>query len=61
MYDYVEPGKRFKCQQDRKDPSVSSTSTEDHSLGDTGCSLDDFNSVNRDKSCFFKTRFAMVS
>ena len=60
MYDHIDTGKRFNNQQDRMDPTIISTRTEDHSVRYTGCSLDDFNDVNRDKNSFFKTRFALV-
>ena len=45
---------------DRKDPMVFATRSEEHQLGYTGFSLDDFNGDNRDKKCSFKTRFGQV-
>ena len=49
MYNHINTRKIFNSQQDRKDPTVISTRTEDHSLGYTGCSLDDFNGVTGTK------------
>ena len=60
MYSHIDTGKRFNCRQDRKDPEVILTINYDHHLGYTGFSLDDFNSVQRNKKCPFKKRFALV-
>ena len=60
MYAHIDTGKRFNVLKDRKDPMVFATRSEEHHLGYTGFSLDDFNGVNRDKKCSFKTRFGQV-
>ncbi len=56
-YSHIDTGKRFNAQKDRKNPLVVATRSKQHHLGYTGFSLDDFNGVNRDKKCSFKTRF----
>ena len=60
MYAHIDTGKRFNILKDRKDPMVFATRSKEHQLGYTGFSLDDFNGVNRDKKCSFKTRFGQV-
>jgi len=57
MYAHIDTGKRFNIQKDRKDPLVVAITSKLHQLGYTGFGLDDFNGVNRDKKCSFKTRF----
>jgi hypothetical protein len=49
MYSHIDTGKRFNDRQDRKDPEVISTRSDDHHLGYTGFSLDDFKGVHREK------------
>jgi len=54
MYSYIDTGERFKGRQDRMDPDVISTRSQDHHLGYTGFGLDDFNGVHRNKMRYFK-------
>ena len=60
MYSHIDTGKRFNDRQDSKDPEVISTRSDDHHLGFTGFSLDDFKGVHRKIICSFKKRFALV-
>lgn len=60
MYSHIDTGKIFNPARDRPDSSVMATRTDDHTLGYTGFSLDDFNCVNRDKKSNFKKTFASV-
>jgi len=60
MYSHIDTRKIFNSARDRPDPNVIATRTDDHKLGYTGFSLDDFNCVNRDKRFPFKKRFASV-
>ena len=50
MYAHIDTGKRFDIQKNRKDPLIVATRSEQHHLGYTGFSLDDFNGGNRDKN-----------
>ena len=59
MHDHVDMGKRYNAEEDRVDPNVIPQISH-HSQGYTGCSLDDFNCVNRDPKCNFKKQFAEV-
>ena len=54
MHSHIDTGKRFNDRQDRKDPEVISTRSNDHNFGYTGFSLDDFKCVHRNKCCSFK-------
>jgi len=60
MHSHIDTGKRFNDRQDRKDPEVISTRSNDHNFGYTGFSLDDFKCVHRNKRCAFRKRFALV-
>ena len=60
MYSHIDTGKIYNSARDRPDSNVMATRTDDHKLGYTSFSLDDFNCVNRDKRTQFKKRFASV-